>query len=75
MHIRNGHWRTQTDIDGQGRTLVDLDGHWWTWTDIGGLGRTRVAKGRPRVQNRISKGSCGLQKLKKYFRLIMIRVA
>ena len=31
--------------------------------------------GKPRVQNRISKGSCGLRKPKKYFQLIMIRVA
>ena len=35
----------------------------------------RISRGKPRVQIRISKGSCGLRKSKKYFQLIMIRVA
>ena len=55
-------------------TLADIEGHWRTRTDLCFKGRPafrdRITKG-----NLISKGSCRLRKPKKYFRLIMIRVA
>ena len=34
----------------------------------------RITRGKPRVQNGVSRGRCGLRKTEKYFRLIMKKI-